>query len=144
MKRALLLVVALAGCQAAMERILHPPALAATWIGLSADGLTWYRLDLDDEGTGMCATAKGSEMALYRVRRWSDEGEMTIHLEIADGPPAAARRLELRGRSEAARLDLVAEGLHSLTLWRERDLLAARERMAGRMGHSLEGVRDAG
>ena len=136
MKRALLLVVALAGCQAATKGILHPPALAATWIGLGADGLTWYRIDLDDEGTGMCATTKGSETVLYRVRRWSDESEMTIHLEIADGPPAAATRLELRGRSEPSRLDLVVEGRHSVTLWRERDLLAARERMAGRMGHS--------
>jgi len=105
MKRALLLVVALAGCQAAMERILHPPALAATWIGLSADGLTWYRLDLDDEGTGMCATTKGSEMALYRVRRWSDEGEMTIHLEIADGKDAhRSLSFGLRISSRANRL----------------------------------------
>ncbi|MFI5403055.1 MAG: hypothetical protein ACHQ1G_08975 [Planctomycetota bacterium] len=136
MRRAFLLFLALPGCQAAMKSALRPPALAATWIGLAADGLTWYRLDLDDEGTGACATAKGSETTLYRVRRWSDDAEVTVHLELVDGAPDAARRLELRGRSETSRLDLVVSGLHSVTLWREQDLLAARQRLAGRMGHS--------
>jgi hypothetical protein len=116
-----------------MKAAMAPRALAVAWIGQSADGGTWYRLELDDEGTGACATAKGQETALYRVRRWSNEAGMTIHLEIADGPPDAARLLELRGRAETWRLDLVVEGRHSVTLWREDDLVRARNRMKERM-----------
>lgn len=136
MKRTFLLaVVAITGCMSgAMKEAMQPRALATTWIGPSEDGGTWYRLDLDDEGTGMCATAKGSETALYRVRRWSDDASMIVHLEVVDGPPHAARLLEMRGRSEIWRLDLVVEGRHSVTLWRESDLLAARKGLLERMG----------
>jgi hypothetical protein len=137
MRSLALLLLLVAGCMSnVMRESAAPRALAVAWIGLSADGGTWYRLELDDEGTGTCATAKGQETALYRVRRWSNEAEMTVHLEIADGPPDAARLLELRGRSETWRLDLVVEGRHSVTLWRESDLIAARNRMRERMGHS--------
>jgi len=136
MKRALLLALALAGCQsAAVKDVLRPPSLATTWIGLASDGLTWYRLDLDDAGTGTCAVTEGSATNLYRVSRWSDENEkLTVHLEIADGAPGAAGLLVLRGGSGTTRLDLVVEGRHSLTLWRERDLLDARKRLMDRMG----------
>jgi hypothetical protein len=54
---------------------------------------------------------------------------MTIHMELVDGAPDAARLLDLRGTSRSWRLDLAVEGHHSLTLWRENDLLKARERM---------------
>lgn len=131
------LLLMLAGCASGpMKEAMRPAGLDATWIGLAADGVTWYRLDLDDEGTGSCATTKGAETSLYRVRRWADDGGMTVHLEIADGPPDAPRLLELRGRAETARLDLTVEGRHSVTFWRENDLIAARNRMRERMGHS--------
>jgi hypothetical protein len=127
-------VLLLAGCMSgAMKEAMAPRALAVAWIGLSADGGTWYRLDLDDEGTGSCATTKGSETSLYRVRRWTDDGGMTVHLEIVEGAPDAARLLELRGRAETARLELVVEGRHSVTFWREADLIAARNRLKERM-----------
>jgi hypothetical protein len=136
MKHGLLLAFLLAGCGSfkAEPGVLRPPGLAGPWIGLSADGLTWYRLELDEEGTGACATA-GKEAALFRARRWSvtDEGALTVSLEMVEGPPDAARILVLHGRYEPARLELVAQERHSLTLWRENDLLAAREKMARRM-----------
>lgn len=126
--------VLLAGCTSGAARdALQPRALAAVWIGLSADGSAWYRLDLDDEGTGMAATSQGGATAVYRVRRWSDGEEMTVHLEVVDGPPDAAPRLDLRGRSGASRLELAVEGRHSVTFWRESDLIAARNRLRERM-----------
>jgi hypothetical protein len=136
MKRTYLLALVLAGCaSAASEKVaaILPPGLAATWLGLSSDGPTYYRLDLDDEGTGSCAIAKGAQTTLYRAR-WSERDELVVHLEVVDGPPDAARLLELRGRARASELTLAVEGRHSLTLWRERDLLAAREKLAARMG----------
>jgi hypothetical protein len=54
---------------------------------------------------------------------------MAIHLELSDGAPDAPPRLDLRGTSKSWRLDLAVEGRHSVTLWREADLLAARKRM---------------
>jgi hypothetical protein len=133
-----LVFLLVAGCMSGtvMKEAVPSRALATPWIGLSADGGTWYRLELDDEGTGMAATVKGSETALYRVRRWSNDTEMTVHLELADGPADAARLLELRGRSETSRLDLVVEGRHSVTLWREHELLNAQRGLAAKMGHS--------
>lgn len=135
MNRALLLVLVLAGCASDKAwRLLQPPTLATTWIGLASDGRTWYRLDLDDTGTGTCAVTEGSVANLYRVSRWSDEGKkLTVHLEIADGAPGAASLLVLRGASETARLELAVEGRYSLTLWREQDLLDARKRLVERM-----------
>ncbi|HEX5139207.1 MAG TPA: hypothetical protein VFY93_19725 [Planctomycetota bacterium] len=132
MKRALVLALLLAGCAAGLKQVgMRSPALATTWIGVASDGLTWYRLDLGDNGTGAAATTKGQETAFYRVRQWSDADGMTVHLEVADGPPAAPRRLDLSGSSSTWRLELAVEGRHTVTLWRERELLAARERMAG-------------
>jgi len=130
MNRALLLVLALAGCQSGkMERVLHPPTLATTWIGVASDGLTWYRLSLDDNGTGSGATTRGRETCFYRVPRWSSAEEMTVHMELVDGAPDAARRLDLRGSPMSWKLDLAVEGRHSVTLWREDDLISARDRM---------------
>lgn len=140
MRHVLLLALFLAGCQSAAEKtrgFLRPPGLSGPWIGLSADGLTWYRLDLEEEGTGSCATT-GREKALFRARRWSatDDGTLTVSLEMVEGPPDAARRLVLQGRYEPARLELVAQERHSLILWRENDLLAAREQMLKRMAEA--------
>ena len=36
-------------------------------------------------------------------------------------------------RAETARLELVVEGRHSVTFWREADLIAARNRLKERM-----------
>jgi len=131
MKQALVLALLLAGCQSGgrMAEAWRSSALATTWIGVASDGLTWYRLALDDEGTGTAATTKGQQTAFYRVRRWSSTGEMTVHLELSDGAPDAPSRLDLRGPSKSWRLDLAVEGRHTVTLWREDDLLAARRRM---------------
>lgn len=132
MRRVWILVLVLAGCASGAARsVLKPPAVGATWIGVASDGRTWYRLALDEEGTGLAATTAGRDTAFYRVRRWADAGEVTVHLELAEGAPDAPPRLDLRGSSKGWRLDLVVEGRHSVTLWREDDLLKARERMAG-------------
>jgi len=134
MKRAFVILLLLAGCKSEAFRGVGfagaPRALAASWIGVASDGRTWYRLTLDVEGTGAGATTEGQKTAFYRVRQWADTGEMTVHMEIADGPPDAPRRLDLRGSSSAWRLELAVEGRHTVTFWREDDLLAARKRMA--------------
>jgi hypothetical protein len=132
MKRTSVLLLLLAGCQsgALKEGLARAPlGLATTWIGASADGRTWYRLALDDEGTGTGATTRGQETAFYRVRRWENAEELTAHLELSDGAPDAPPRLDLRGTAKSWRLDLSVEGRHTVTLWRESDLMAARERM---------------
>jgi hypothetical protein len=107
------------------------------WIGLASDGITYYRLVLGEEGTGMCATAAGKDERLYRVRRWSIEKEnrLVVHLELVDGGNLSDARplLTLQGTLQQARLDLVAQGLQSVTLWREPDVLAAVKRLAARM-----------
>jgi hypothetical protein len=132
MRCAFVLALLLAGCASGkMAEAWRSPALATTWIGVASDGLTWYRLVLDDEGAGAGATTKGQQTAFYRVRRWESAGEMTVHLELSDGAPDAPPRLDLRGAAKSWRLDLAVEGRHSVTLWREADLLAARKRMAG-------------
>jgi len=131
MKRALVLALLLAGCASGMKQAgALAPALATAWIGVASDGLTWYRLELDDNGTGTGATTKGQKTAFYRVRRWSDADGMTVHMEVADGPADAPRRLDLSGSASSWRLELAVEGRHTVTLWREEDLLAARDRMA--------------
>jgi hypothetical protein len=133
MRCLLALALLLAACMSSLKEgaLARSPALAAAWIGVASDGVTWYRLDLDDEGTGTAAVTKGTEVDLYRAR-WSDDREsVTIHLELLDGAPDAARRIDLAGTSRSFELELDALGLHSVTLWRERDLLAARERMIG-------------
>lgn len=137
MRYVLLAAMAIAGCQSGALReaaVLRPPGLSGPWIGLASDGLTYYRLQLDKEGTGLCATATGANTALYRVREWTvADRVLTIHLELSEGAPDTARLLVLKGTAGPTQLDLVAQERHTLTLWRERDLLAAREELAKRM-----------
>ncbi len=136
MKRALVLALLLTSCQSGkLSEAWKATALATTWIGIAADGLTWYRLDLDDEGNGTGAVTSNAETAAYRLRWWEERGRVTIHMEIVDGAPGAARRLDMEGPSKTWELALTVEGLHSLVLWRESDLFAARKRLVERMGH---------
>ena len=107
------------------------------WFGLASDGRTYYRLQLGEEGTGRCATVSGREERMYRIRRWrlTDGGSIVIHLEHASGgelskdPPVT----NLAGKRTRTRLDLVAEGMHSVTLWREAAMLRNNERLRTRM-----------
>ncbi len=139
MRAALALVLAvLAGCLSPRTEfgVLRPPGLRGPWIGLAADGLTYYRLVLAEEGTGLCATAAGKDEKLYRVRTWSlDRGScLTVHLElVAGGAPEARPLLVLHGTAHPARLELQVLEAHRVTFWREKDLLANRERLRARM-----------
>lgn len=135
-----LVLAVLAGCRTVYEdtefRVLRPPGLRGPWIGLAADGLTYYRLVLAEEGTGLCATAAGKDEKLYRVRTWSlDRGSrLTVHLElVAGGAPEARPLLVLHGTAHPARLELQVLEVHRVTFWREKDLLANRERLRARM-----------
>ena len=133
-----LVLAVLAGCLSATTefRVLRPPGLRGPWIGLAADGLTYYRLVLAEEGTGLCATAAGKDEKLYRVRTWSlDRGSgLTVHLElVAGGAPEARPLLVLHGTAHPARLELQVLEVHRVTFWREKDLLANRERLRARM-----------
>jgi len=139
----LTLVVLVAGCRSVTtEReagalVFAERDAAAVWIGLASDGITYYRLVLGEEATGMCGTAAGRDEKLYRIRRWSVEKEnhLIVHLELVDGGSLSKAKplLTLYGTQQQARLDLVAQGLHSITLWREPDVLAAVERLRARM-----------
>lgn len=136
------LVVLAAGCSSkSTERqagaIFADADAVTVWIGLASDGITYYRLVLGEEATGMCATAAGKDEKLYRVRRWSEEDEnrLVAHLELVDGGGLSDAKplLTLQGTRQQARLDLVAQGLHSITLWRETDVLKAVNRLRARM-----------
>jgi len=139
----LTLVVLMTGCgsEAAKREagafVFADADAAAVWIGLASDGITYYRLVLGEESTGMCGTAAGKDENLYRIRRWSVEREnrLAVHLELVDGGSLSGAKplLTLHGTLQPARLDLVAQGLHSITLWREPDVLAAVERLRARM-----------
>ncbi|MHC4135604.1 MAG: hypothetical protein ACYTDU_01605 [Planctomycetota bacterium] len=137
------LVVAVAGCGSATTKrggaalVFAEADAAAVWIGLASDGITYYRLVLGEEATGMCGTAAGKDEKLYRIRRWSveEENRLVVHLELVDGGSLSEAKplLTLNGTQQQARLDLVAQGLHSITLWREPDVLTAVERLRARM-----------
>jgi len=136
------LVALVAGCSSkSSERqagaIFADADAVTVWIGLASDGITYYRLVLDNEATGMCATAAGKDEKLYRVRRWSaeEENRLVVHLELVDGGnlSAASSLLTLQGTQQQARLDVVAQGLHTITLWREPDTLTAVKRLRARM-----------
>ena len=137
------LVVLAAGCGSQTTKreagalIFADGDAVTVWIGLASDGITYYRLLLGEEATGMCATAAGKDERLYRVRRWAaeDENRLVVHLELVDGGNLSEAKplLTLHGTQQQARLDLVAQGLHSITLWRERDTLTAVKRLRARM-----------
>jgi hypothetical protein len=136
------LVVLVAGCGSEATKreagaIFADADSVTVWIGLASDGITYYRLVLGAEATGMCATAAGKDEKLYRVRRWSEEEEnrLVVHLELVDGGNLSDVKslLTLSGTQQQARLDLVAQGLHSITLWRETDVLTAVTRLRARM-----------
>ena len=139
----LTLVMLVAGCgsEAAKREagafVFEGADVAAVWIGLASDGITYYRLVLGEESTGMCGTAAGKDERLYRIRSWSVErgNRLAVHLEPADSGSLSGAKplLTLHGTLRPARLDLVADGLHSVTLWREPDILTAVKRLRARM-----------
>jgi hypothetical protein len=140
LRRAIVLVVVVLSGTVHARSVAPPPqakALAGTWIGLTGDDLTFFRLRLDEGGGGLCASTFVREAAvLYRVTRWSiQEYDIEIGLEPVD---EKAESIFLRGTADGWQLYLTVGGTsgawsRELKMRREEDMLARLERTRERM-----------
>jgi len=108
----LCLIVGFIGCLAYARSIVPPPTVAQlsnVWIGLTKNNLYFYRLELHEDGTGLCASAFVDEPAqLYEVTKWSvKKYKIKIELKPIDKYSDATC---LKGSANGSVLKLEASG----------------------------------
>lgn len=117
----------------------HPTVdkIADTWVGFNEDDLSYFRLTLGTNGTGLCSSTFVREPAvLYRVTQWTLRGyDIEIMLQPID---AAAEPIWMKGSTAGWHLDLQIGGKtlkwkRKLKLYRESDVQAAHTRVKERM-----------
>ena len=123
----------------ATERVPHPKVeeIADTWIGFNEDDLYYYRLNLNTNGNGICASTFVRDPAkLYRVTEWTlDNYAIEIKLEPVD---PKAEPIWMKGETAGLHLDLMSGGKElkwkrKIKLYRESDVIKAHERVKTRM-----------
>jgi len=53
------------------------------WLGFDQDGVTFYRIELDNSQTGVCAVSHpgNEEVEIYRIKQWTlDKGPLEMNL----------------------------------------------------------------
>jgi hypothetical protein len=102
------------GVLAHNKSVVCPPErkeIVGSWIAALWNGTGTYRLELDEDGTGLLATAVGPRAILYRTERWS-LSEYTFSAEFTcldpDFPP-----VKISGSASPYSIDVTMEGSSS-------------------------------
>lgn len=117
-------------------------SMVGTWIGLTEDEAYFYRLTLEEDGTGVCGTYffYAGKISFYRIR-WTylvgkhAYGDLKVEVEN-DAPEHRGDLVTLSGKASHWRLLLTAHGKRwsrELLLWNEATFERAREELEQRI-----------
>jgi hypothetical protein len=117
-------------------RQLTHEEVAQVWVGLSADELELFRLDLQESGTGTGGFVfVANDAVIFRISRWHYEGKkLEIYLVPEDG--AKTGFTELRGLVVGTKMELTLRGTdwkHELSLRPEQELESRWQRLKAAM-----------
>ena len=118
------------GCQTSPRASKKPTPVTdadilGTWVGLTEDGLDYFRLDLRPGGEGLCAYAYVHNKArLLEVASWSTQaGKILIGLRPVDNDPNGVTKMEGTAHTTVMDLKVVGQGWQrGLVMRREEDL----------------------
>lgn len=124
--------------------------IAVKWIGFTADDLSFYRLELNLDGTGYCSVSYLDEpVELYEVKSWSlSEYKIKIELKPID---LGTEPIYFKGSTDGWHLDLELRGekrdlYKTLKMYKEKEILSkinvTKDRINKETNNRKKGVRD--
>jgi hypothetical protein len=140
-----MLLAAIIGCTLGAAPILEDrrvqpvkaKELAGEWLGYDEDMLSFYRLELSQDGRGSCSTTfLDNPATIYRVERWSLDG---YNIDIKLSPASKeAEPIYMKGTTALRRLSLEVGGLEikwtrQLSLLNEHEFLRKWNRVKTKM-----------